>query len=97
PNQFALLKEAIVLLFAHSYLPETNNLSILSRVVEKHKKLNIHIEYYEYFKNVLVETAVEFDKGNTTSQLQSAWQMAIEKGLHYLKHPPEPAGAPDGV
>ena len=86
PKQFNVLKEAIVLLFAYNYFRETRDLTVLSRISrETHGRLGIHEEYYDHFKSILVQTVVQFDPGNYSSRLTSAWQKAIEPGLNYLK------------
>ena len=83
-RQYGLLKEAIVLLFAHSLLKETDEPTVLSRICETHAKF-MSIEYYDEFREKLLESVVKFDKGTDPRKLESAWRQAIEPGLSYLK------------
>ena len=82
PDQFGLLKEAIVLLFAHNLLKEPREPTILTRYARSHRDYNP--EYFKLFGDALVETVVEFDKGNYPEQLSNAWEQALEPGLKYM-------------
>ncbi len=82
PDQFRMLKEAIVFLFAYSLLKESQEPTILTRTAQSHR--GYKREYYDRFRDVLVETVVEFDKGNYEEELRTAWRKALEPGVMYL-------------
>jgi len=84
PRQFTLLKEAIVLLFAFNALNESQEPTILSRIAGKHK--NYDSSFYDSFVKALVETVLEFDKGNYSNELRTAWESTLAPGVDYMKH-----------
>jgi hemoglobin-like flavoprotein len=83
-EQFRLLKEAILLLFAYNVLKETQEPTVLTRTAESHSKF-VKAEHYDHFREALLDTIVEFDKGKHEHELRDAWQHAVGPGLDYLK------------
>ncbi len=86
PDLFRLLKEAIVLLFAYNSLREPQEPTILTRFAQSHA--GYKPEYYDAFRDALIETVAEFDKGNYQNELKNAWERAIEPGLSYMANFP---------
>jgi serine/threonine protein kinase len=84
PEQFTLLKEAIVLLFAFNILNESQEPTILDRIARKH--IYYPSFFYDSFVNALVETVLEFDKNNYGNELKRAWENALRPGIDYMKN-----------
>jgi serine/threonine protein kinase len=79
---FGRLKEAIVLLFAYNLLKEPSEPTILSRIAECHRDYDA--SYFTIFRNALIDTVVDIDKGNYSGRLRDAWGKAVDPGVKYM-------------
>jgi hypothetical protein len=80
-SQFRSLKEAVVLLFAYNLLKESQEPNVLTRTAQSHR--GYKAEYYDCFREALLDTVVEVDEGNYPEELRHAWRKTIEPGLRY--------------
>ncbi|HVK14025.1 MAG TPA: CHAT domain-containing protein, partial [Gemmataceae bacterium] len=77
-RQFALLEEAVVLLFAHNLLRDFQGPSILDRVVRTHAKWVWRPEQYDHFVEALIRTVLKVDEGgHYPDELETAWRRAV--------------------
>jgi serine/threonine protein kinase len=90
PRQYVLLKHAIVMMLAFKMLGETEEPTILKTIADRHKALEFPREFYDAFRDALLETVLEFDEdsgsGLQRGEVRDAWARAIQPGIDYMKN-----------
>ena len=81
-DQYGLLKEALVLLFAYAIINQHREPTVLTRIAKRHH--GYKPEYYLAFRDALLETVADLDKGDSDGSPSEAWRKAIEPGLNYM-------------